>query len=328
MGDGKIYEEIEFEANAVKTLRKEIRDSIMKSQQDGLVTLEQQDKDKHGEEEKENDITKIDGKRKNEEKEKEEKRNEKEDDEEEEIQDGKEPDPKDDSKSSLGMKDHGQSKGMDQGKKMEPEKRVRDDRKKECWFWNNRICKYGENCRDVHPTQCKIWLESGRCHDRGCKLSHPEICRLIYDSAYCNRKNCWFIHPTNIPNRYVHNERRHTPPNNSNFTQQYTQKTNIASNTARWTQHNIHQNQYGQWNQQSNQNNQNNQNNQWSQNQQNNNQNKQNNQNNQNNQWNSSNQNNQWNSSSFLGQWPTPWESNKMKLQQMLENLTNTVMNM
>ena len=155
--DGKIYEEIEFETNAVKTLRKEIRDSIMKSQQDGLVTLEQQDKDKHGEEEKENDITKIDGKRKNEEKEKEEKRNEKEDDdEEEEIQDGKEPDPKDDSKSSLEMKDHGQSKGMNQGKKMEPEKRVRDNKQKECWFWNNRICKYGENCRDVHPTQCKI----------------------------------------------------------------------------------------------------------------------------------------------------------------------------
>ena len=195
------------------------------------------------------------------------------------INEMREPDLKDDSKSSLEMKDHGQSLGMNQGKKIEPEKHVRDNNQKECWFWNNRICKYGENCRDVHPTQCKIWLESGRCHDRGCKLSHPEICRLIYDSAYCNRKNCWFIHPTNIPNRYVHNERRHTPPNNSNFTQQHTQKTNGANSTARWTQENTQQNQNWQWNQQSNQNNQNN-------------------------------QNNQWNSSPFLGQWPTPWKSN------------------
>ena len=339
--DGKIYEEIEFDTNDVKTLRKRIRDHIMMAQQVGLVNVEQQDEDKHGEEEIEKNTTKEDSKKKNEEKAKEkEKKKEKEDnDKVEEAQDEKETDLKDVSKSKSipERKIHGQSKGMDQGKKKEPEKSARDERKKECWFWNNRKCKYGENCRDVHPTQCKIWLESGKCHDRGCNLSHPEICKLIYNSAYCNRRNCWFTHPTNIPNRYVFNGNRNPPQNSSDFIQQHKQRTNGANSTAGWTQDKTKQNQNWQWGQQSNQNNQNGQWNStngansaagWTQEKT-----KQ----NQNWQWdhqsNQNNQNNQRNSTPFLDQWPTPRENNsstktKMMLQQLIEQMSNTIINM
>ncbi|CAL4155642.1 unnamed protein product, partial [Meganyctiphanes norvegica] len=49
--------------------------------------------------------------------------------------------------------------------------------KKTCWFWVNRKCKFGNQCKDDHPVQCKSMMETGRCSDSRCKLIHPKICR-------------------------------------------------------------------------------------------------------------------------------------------------------
>jgi len=34
---------------------------------------------------------------------------------------------------------------------------------KECWFWTNRKCKFGDRCKDKHPTLCTAVMESGKC---------------------------------------------------------------------------------------------------------------------------------------------------------------------
>ena len=65
-----------------------------------------------------------------------------------------------------------------------------DENKKECWFWTNRKCKYGDRCKYEHPTHCKKMIESGRCPDSRCKQTHPKICRSIYFEGYCSRQNC------------------------------------------------------------------------------------------------------------------------------------------
>ena len=67
----------------------------------------------------------------------------------------------------------------------------KETKKKECWFWLNRKCKYGDRCKYEHPTLCKEMMESGRCYDHRCKIPHPKICRSIFFEGYCSREqNC------------------------------------------------------------------------------------------------------------------------------------------
>ena len=82
--------------------------------------------------------------------------------------------------------------------------------RKICWFYANRKCKYGSQCRNEHPEACQQMLEHGKCIDSRCKLVHPKICRALYNQGICERFNCWYTHPTKIENR---NQNRPVPNN-------------------------------------------------------------------------------------------------------------------
>ena len=164
-----------------------------------------------------------------------------------------------------------------------------DETKKECWFWSNRKCKYGDRCKYEHPTHCKKMIESGRCPDSRCKQTHPKICRSIYFEGYCNRQNCWYIHPSNMTNRFqnkeqhgYNNQRRNTNVNYNNNSSSSNNSNNNQFNNRNWNQNN--NNNY-----------------------------------NQNNNGNDSYNTNQ----SFLEQWPTPWEARtQMKMMgNMIEQM-------
>lgn len=76
-----------------------------------------------------------------------------------------------------------------------------NDNKKVCWWFENRKCKFGANCKELHPETCKPMQEYGKCGDSKCKLLHQKICRNYYNQGYCTRYNCWFVHPTKIAER-------------------------------------------------------------------------------------------------------------------------------
>ena len=122
-------------------------------------------------------------------------------------------------------------------------------KKKTCWFWANRICKFENKCRDEHPEKCKKMLETGRCADNRCKLIHPKICRGVFFEGYCSRKNCRYVHPTNIVNRYVSRGSHST--NNRNNNNNNLQFHNPNKNQPGWTQRNQNQNPFNNnpWNQ-------------------------------------------------------------------------------
>ena len=104
----------------------------------------------------------------------------------------------------------------DTGNDNTKERNSRIDNKKNeriCWFYENRTCKFGSQCRNAHPEACKQMLEYGKCPNSYCKLFHPKICRELYDHGLCRRSNCWYIHPTKIANR---NGMYHSNNNNNN----------------------------------------------------------------------------------------------------------------
>ena len=90
-----------------------------------------------------------------------------------------------------------------QDKKKEKEAGSKEDNNenKICWFYENRKCKFGSQCRNLHPEACQRMMEYGKCSNSKCKLVHPKICRSYYDQGLCRRNNCWFTHPTKIENR-------------------------------------------------------------------------------------------------------------------------------
>ena len=64
---------------------------------------------------------------------------------------------------------------------------------KNCYFWMNTKCKFGQCCKYQHPTRCIEQMKNGRCYNRkNCKLVHPKMCTY----KYCFKKNCWFNHPS------------------------------------------------------------------------------------------------------------------------------------
>ena len=86
-----------------------------------------------------------------------------------------------------------------------------NDNKKICWFYENRKCKFGEKCKDLHPEVCKPMAEYGKCRDSKCKLLHQKICRNYYNQGDCPRYNCWFVHPSKIRQRNPERTSTHGP---------------------------------------------------------------------------------------------------------------------
>ena len=61
--------------------------------------------------------------------------------------------------------------------------------RKECYFWLNYQCKFGEKCRMEHPTRCQEILEKGTCSNgNNCKLAHPKICWNLFRHHDCAKK--------------------------------------------------------------------------------------------------------------------------------------------
>ena len=83
--------------------------------------------------------------------------------------------------------------------------------RKKCWFFMNRRCRNGNDCRYEHPERsnerydpriCELWSERGSCPgvNGGCKRRHPRICRSFNDQEECRKQYCNQVHPR-IPKR-------------------------------------------------------------------------------------------------------------------------------
>ena len=107
-----------------------------------------------------------------------------------------------------------------------------------CWFYENRKCKFGEKCKDLHPESCKPMMEYGKCADSRCKLLHQKVCRNYYNQGYCTRYNCWFIHPSKIIQR--------NPARPTNYGQQQVNniQRNMTNGTDQYNRNNESQNDY------------------------------------------------------------------------------------
>ena len=82
-------------------------------------------------------------------------------------------------------------------------------RKGECWWWNNRKCRYGTSCRYSHLPRCKKVLDTGFCWDVGagnCRLKHPKVCRERANNRPCYREDCRYIHPERNISRSTNEE--------------------------------------------------------------------------------------------------------------------------
>ena len=120
--------------------------------------------------------------------------------------------------------------------------------KKECWFWINRKCKFGDRCRDNHTELCKEFLEWGECKIENCTIKHPIVCKYLYENKYCrNMKECRFRHPNRIRNKYEYEYKseynhRRLNENNHNYNQQQgmapNRQRNQHNNNNQWEQEN------------------------------------------------------------------------------------------
>ena len=93
-----------------------------------------------------------------------------------------------------------------EAEKREPKKQ---ERKKECWYYTNKVCKFGKRCNDEHRKQCKETIENGYCYDNNCTFGHPIICSEIFKTGRCNREFCWHFHPINLRNRNKNDNKQH-----------------------------------------------------------------------------------------------------------------------
>ena len=107
-----------------------------------------------------------------------------------------------------------------------------------CWYWENRRCRYPNNCNKGHPEKCKDMVESGRCYNKQCKLMHPKICWKSLLKEHCDRgESCWFVHPTKQSNQQ--NKIANNNINRDNIQRHNNQK---ANNHNRGNQNNLNQN--------------------------------------------------------------------------------------
>ena len=110
---------------------------------------------------------------------------------------------KDDEKKEL---DHKKEKNIPNRDGKEQNHINKEERKKECWHYTNRTCRFNNKCRDEHKQHCKEMIENGYCFDQACKLGHPRICRDIFDTGRCKRYICRHFHPINLRNANLNNQ--------------------------------------------------------------------------------------------------------------------------
>ena len=89
---------------------------------------------------------------------------------------------------------HKRDKGENKNKKKE-------ERKRECFYYTNKTCKFGNQCLYDHIDSCKEMVDNGYCFDKNCRLGHPRICREIYETGRCKRNMCQYFHPLNLRNK-------------------------------------------------------------------------------------------------------------------------------
>ena len=131
----------------------------------------------------------------------------------------------------------------------------KEERKKECWHYTNRTCRFNNKCRDEHKQHCKEMIENGYCFDQACKLGHPRICRDIFDTGRCKRYICRHFHPINLRNANLNNQpnRKHDyqemyeRPNNRRHYKPYlnneitnTRSRNVYDQLEQKREHGIH----------------------------------------------------------------------------------------
>lgn len=95
---------------------------------------------------------------------------------------------------------HEKDKGENRNEKKEESKR-------ECYYYTNNTCKFGNTCIYDHIDSCKEVVDNGYCFDKKCRFGHPRVCRMIYKTGSCKRNMCKFFHPLNLRNK---NRRRET----------------------------------------------------------------------------------------------------------------------
>ena len=83
-----------------------------------------------------------------------------------------------------------------------------EEKRKECWHYTNKICIFGNKCRNKHKEHCREWRENGYCNNKNCELGHARICRDIYETGRCNRERCRYFHPINLRNHNRQNTGR------------------------------------------------------------------------------------------------------------------------
>ena len=86
---------------------------------------------------------------------------------------------------------HKKDKGENKNKKKEESKR-------ECFYYTNKTCKFGNQCLYEHKDSCKEMVDNGYCFDKNCRLGPPRICWMIYETGSCKRNMCKFFHPLNL----------------------------------------------------------------------------------------------------------------------------------
>ena len=107
-----------------------------------------------------------------------------------------------------GMRSNNNNKGNDKREEVRNNE-VRP--RKKCWFFMNRRCRNGKDCRYEHPERsnerydpriCELWSERGSCPgiNSGCIRRHPRICRSFNDQEECRKQYCNQVHPR-IPKR-------------------------------------------------------------------------------------------------------------------------------
>ena len=69
------------------------------------------------------------------------------------------------------------------------------NRKRTCVFWVKDKCRFGNDCRYLHPERCSAMLAYGECHKQNCNLFHPKMCRDLKNIGKCERGNsCYYTH--------------------------------------------------------------------------------------------------------------------------------------
>ena len=89
--------------------------------------------------------------------------------------------------------------------------------KKTCSYWITDKCKFGQKCKNEHPTRCREHnMDWGECEKKNCEFEHPKMCRNMIKDSYCSRSNCRFNHPNKMKNMHEIRNGKHSINYNQN----------------------------------------------------------------------------------------------------------------